>query len=531
MLYDFEKSQDDSVFNVDICIVGSGVAGLLLAKEFIDTDLNVLVLEGGGKKDELRSQKLYSSNVIGMEHDGVHNGRFRVYGGSSTRWGGQLMTFRVDDFEKKSYLLFSGWPISRNEIENYYPRAEAVMRVNDLSYEKDAWSDFDVTPIPFDDKKIEYRFSKWANFKNRNLAKYIGPMCEKSNNVNILLHANTTEILLNDLGDAVKSVKIKSFNGKVSEVTAKEFIICAGTIDTPRLMLASNTQSKNGIGNENDQVGRYFQDHISYRVARLKPKKSKLFSSTFNPFFRNSTLHSCKLDMNAAVQDELQCPHVMGHIVFDYSEESGFYEFRKVLRAVQSKKNPLPSPMGAWRMLRFADDFLRMFLGAIVVGRKLAPKSSKSYLQLETEQVPTPDSRVTLSDEKDELGMPKVNLDWKLSGEEKQAMKEYVELFKAEWNRLELGEANWGLSKDLYDSGDAWLDECRDTFHQTGTTRMSKNPEDGVVDGNLKVHGISNLYIGSCSVFPTSGTANPTLTMMALCVRLADQLKSKYKSN
>lgn len=526
MIFDFEKTDDDDLLQPDICIIGSGVAGLLLAKEFIDTDTRVLVLEGGGKKDEVQSQKLYSSEVVGLEHDGIHNGRFRVYGGSSTRWGGQLMTSRKEDFDEKSYLPYSGWPISRKDIETYYPRAEAIMRVNTKTYENDLWDDFDVKPIPFDKDRFQYRFSKWASFKNRNLAKYVGPLCKSSMNVNVLLHANVTEILLNQDGSSVESVSISSYKGKRASVKAKIFIVCAGTIDTARLLLASKSTTKNGVGNDNDLVGRYFQDHISYRVARLKPKTSKIFSETFNPFYRTSTMHSCKLDLSPEMQDKLECSHVMGHVVFDYSEESGFYEFRKVLRAVQSKKNPFPTPMGAWRMLRFVDDFFRLFIGAIVIGRRFAPKNSKSYLQLEVEQVPSPDSRVMLSDKKDALGMPRVILDWKISEREKQSMRHYVEQFKVEWERLDLGEANWDIAKDLFEDGSAWLENCRDTFHQTGTTRMSKDPEQGVVDENLKVHGISNLYIASCSVFPTGGTANPTLTMMALCMRMADRLKT-----
>lgn len=526
MILDFENLDNDDMLQADVCIVGSGVAGLSLANEFLDTQLKVLILEGGGKKDELRSQKLYQSDVTGLEHDGVHNGRFRVYGGSSTRWGGQLMTSRKEDFEKKPYIAFSGWPVDKNDVEPYYARAQSIMRVNDMSYEKKLWKQLNVEPIAFDENKITYRFSKWANFKNRNLAKYIGPSCKSSANVNVLLHANAAEIILKDGAQSVKSIKIKSYKGKEAFVTATTFIICAGTIDTARLLLASRSVSAHGVGNNNDLVGRFFQDHISYRVARLKPAASKIFSDTFNPFYRTSTMHSCKLDMAAIMQDELACPHVMGHVVFDYSEESGFYEFRRILRAVQSKKNPLPSPMGAWRMLRFVDDFFRLFVGALVIGRRFSPKNSKSYLQLEAEQVPSPDSRVSLSNELDELGMPKVILNWKLSGPEKEAMKQYVELFRVEWERLELGEANWDLSKDLFEDGDAWLENCRDTFHQTGTTRMSVEPEDGVVDRDLKVHGIDNLYIGSCSVFPTGGTANPTLTMMALCMRLADKIKT-----
>lgn len=527
MLDDFEKIEIAGDFQTDICIVGSGVAGLTLASEFLDSGLKVLILEGGGKKDESKSQQIYRSKVVGIEHDGIHNGRFRVFGGSSTRWGGQLMTYRKEDFEKKPYIPDSGWPLKYQDIEPYYPRAESVMKVNSYSYEDEFWNQMSVQPLPLDKKRFTYRFSKWADFKNRNLAKSIGISCRQSNNISVLLHANAIEVCLQEKKDHVSHIKIKSFSGKEATVKAKIFIICMGTIETARLLLASKSTSQNGVGNDHDLVGRYFQDHISYRAARLNPKSSKLFSETFNPFYRTATMHSCKVDLSAKMQDTLKCSHVMGHIDNQYSEESGFYELRRILRALQSKKNPLPSPMGAWRILRYTDDIFRLIVGARLLGRRVSSKDSTFYLQLEAEQVPSKDSRVTLDDKCDALGMPCTILDWKLSGIEKRSMRKYVELFKEEWDRLDMGESSW--DEKLFKNDDTWLSGCTDTFHQTGTTRMSENPEQGVVDSTLKVHGIKNLYIASCSVFPTGGTANPTLTMMALCMRMADQIKHNFE--
>ena len=144
---------------------------------------------------------------------------------------------------------------------------------------------------------------------------------------------------------------------------------------------------------------------------------------------------------------------------------------------------------------------------------------------LECEQVPSSDSRITLATEKDELGMPKTALDWRLSDLEKHSITTYTDLFRNEWERLELGEAEW--EDAIHGPGDDWIAECTDTYHHAGGTRMSSEASGGVVDSDMKVHGIDNLYIGSTSVFPSNGCGNSTLTMMALCMRLADRLKEK----
>lgn len=523
MILDFDDLDPGSRFEADICLIGAGVAGLSIAREFLNTNRKVLVIESGGRKDEIQTQRLYQSDVIGLPHDGVHNGRFRVFGGSSTRWGAQLMTYEDIDFESRTYVPESGWPLAYDEMAAYYNRAQAVLSVNDDSYEEDFWEIPGITPLPFDRELLHYRFSKWAAFRNRNLARTIGPDIEKSDQIDVLLHANLTEIKLTENGSSVDELYIRSLAGHEGKVAARQFILCSGAIENARLLLASNSVAPNGVGNDHDLVGRYFQDHVSVRVARLYPDDRKRFTETFDPFLRGGVLHSCKVAMTPSAQRQFGCVNVMGHVVYGFTEESGLYELRKILRAVQSKRNPMPSPMGAWRILRYSNDAFRMVFGQFLARRRLSPRLAKCHLDIECEQAPSPDSRVTLSDKRDATGMQRVKLDWKITDTEKATVKKYCELFAAEWDRLELGRVSW--EPNLFEDDDKWNAVCRDTYHHAGTTRMHDDPGHGVVDTDLKVHGISNLYIGSTSVFPTSGCANPTLTMMALCLRLADQLK------
>jgi choline dehydrogenase-like flavoprotein len=180
LILDFDNMESGVRLEADICVIGAGVAGLTLAHEFRNDNRKILVIESGGRRDEAATQRLYESDVVGMAHDGIHNGRFRVFGGSSTRWGAQLMTYQSIDFGRRAHVPDSGWPLAYEDVAAYYDRAQAVMRVDNDSFEEDFWEVAGVTPLPVDRTLLQYRFSKWAAFRNRNLARTIGPECEKS---------------------------------------------------------------------------------------------------------------------------------------------------------------------------------------------------------------------------------------------------------------------------------------------------------------------------------------------------------------
>jgi choline dehydrogenase-like flavoprotein len=153
------------------------------------------------------------------------------------------------------------------------------------------------------------------------------------------------------------------------------------------------------------------------------------------------------------------------------------------------------------------------------------PKPKTIRLQCRAEQYPEPDSRITLSDQLDALGLRKACIDWHLSELERKTARRMVETVGAEFERLNLGKLE--LSDWMRPEIEDWRSWVKEGNHHSGATRMADDPRQGVVDRNCRVHGIENLYISSSSVFPTTGTANPTFTIIALAIRLADHLKQK----
>lgn len=524
MIHDFDSYDHEAVIQADICVIGSGAAGLTIANQFFDTGWKVVVLEGGGPAEETSSRDLYQADVVGLPHDGVHEGRFRVLGGSTTAWGGQLLPLCEADFNEKPWLPFSGWPLSFENLEPFYRRAETMMGVDGPPYDEDRWRLFGITPPTLDGKMFHYRFSQWAAWGKRNLALSFRQKLKTSQNVDVIVHANAVNVLTNKETNHVDQVDIRSFSGKAGMVKARFYVICCGGIETPRLLLASNTVESTGVGNKRDLVGRYFQDHISLRAGRVVPIDRRAVQALYDPFFRQGVMYTPKIEMSRQSQQEFGLLNAIGHLKFEIPEDSSLQDIKRMLLAVQAGKNPIPSGKAMLRMVRDSQDFARLAFGKVALNRRLSLSRGDIYLLVDTEQAPNPQSRILLSEKTDGFGMPRVAVDWRLSEIDVRTLCTFARLFKQQWARLNLGEV---LLDDLtFPEGQFWRENMRDVYHHMGTTRMGDTPQHGVVDKDCKVHSVDNLFIGGSAVFPTSGNSNPTLTIMALCLRLSDHLKS-----
>ena len=162
MIKDFNEFEDGSSITTDICIVGSGAAGITIAKEFIGTRDSVVILESGGFGSESDTQKLYETEIVGLPHTNFQEGRVRIFGGTTTLWGGQALRFDTLDFQKRSWVPHSGWPISRQELDPYYERADRVLQTGTrLSYDNLCKSSR-VEPPGFDPAKFGVECSQWS---------------------------------------------------------------------------------------------------------------------------------------------------------------------------------------------------------------------------------------------------------------------------------------------------------------------------------------------------------------------------------
>ncbi len=520
---DLETPGLPSAFHSDVCVVGGGVAGILLASRLSRSGMDVHLLEAGGLKIEERSQKLYRTDMAGQHHTGAAEGRFRTFGGSSTRWGGQLLPYTEDVLHPPRFLGLPQWPIGLDEIEPHYRDLQEAMGVSPAPFSSDLLKEFG-RPEPFHSDDVRLRFSKCAPFNKRNLARTLGQDCLSAKPVTVFTHANVTSVDLCAAGDAVESVTAVNY-GRVSfTFHSRQFVLCTGTIEVSRLLLSSTHVCPQGVGNSRDQVGRYFHDHIGVRAGVVGPADRKRVIRSFAPLVRGGTTYRAKLEATPKLRSEMSLLSVAGQFAIEEPQGSGAHRVRDLMRAVQqgsfsreTRREILALPSAAFNILGF-------LLAAKFRNRRFVSRQANVVLDLDVEQRPDRESRIRLSPETDPLGMRKAVLDWKISNEEHHSIRCYAQELDALFRRHSLATIPWNPSITAED--DAWLASDRlDTFHMMGGARMGTDPATSVVDSSLKVHGVRNLYIVSCAVFPTGGSSNPTFTMMALAFRLADQLK------
>jgi choline dehydrogenase-like flavoprotein len=523
MRVDLEEAISGSEFASEVCIIGAGIAGLVLARRLATHGIAVHLLEGGGLTLEERSQSLYQAEMRGRFHQGATEGRFRSLGGASTRWGGQLLAYPDELFGRRPAVDNAEWPIKEKDIEQYYTEIFRIMGVNDLPFTDEVLKRF-ATRLPVQSEDIRFRLSKFAPFPRRNLANTIGRECLDSDKVTLFLHANAASVDIDRDATRVDSITVRNYRGGTYTFKAAEFVLCTGTIETSRLLLSSTGVRHAGVANDTDQVGRYFHDHLTTRALFLGPESKKVFSRYFSPYYAKSTLHSPKLEATPAAQARLELPEVMAHFfIHEMSDE--FVLLRQTLVDLQrgklTWKNFLRLPM-------LISGGTKMAYALKVKGRRPLSSQTLVSLNIETEQVPRADSRILPSDKLNAIGLRGTVVDWKVSRQDAEAQRCYAGLIDTYLRSCGMKDLDWQLRPE--DDVESWLQAGNDILHPMGGARMGLRREESVVDQNLRVHGLSNLYIASCAVFPSGGSSNPTFTMMALSCRLADMLKNRRAS-
>lgn len=515
MMIDLHKLPSGQAFQADLCIVGGGIAGLVLAHALLDSQLQILLLEAGGCSDEAASQELTDAEISGWPYRGSSEGRFRLLGGSSTRWGGQLLPLMPHDFAPRAHVPQSGWPIDGTCVAPYLERIETLMGVDHSPYDRSRSGCRQSVVLRSAADALQVRCSKWAPFRRRNLARTLGQRLAAHPRVRVLLHANVTAIRCRDHG-RVSGVEARTLGGAHCSVEAKRLVLCCGTIETVRLLLASARGDLQGILQQGDLLGRYFHDHLSVPLCPLEGKARRFCLDHFAPWYRGRTRHSPKLEASIDWQQSSGSLNTMAHLVFATPQGTTLAWARQQLQRIQGHPGDALESIAVRGVLRDSVDLAELAWRRVLQQRRWAPRSAPLVLTIDSEQAPDPCSRIMLSARRNALGEPLARVHWHWGAAERHSIESFAGLLDQQWQR-------WGLGR--LHLAPAWEQLVTDTLHPMGGTRMARSPRQGVVDEQLRVHGTSNLYIASCSVFPTGGSSNPTLTLMALCLRLADHLR------
>jgi choline dehydrogenase-like flavoprotein len=530
LLVDLEEMEASALpIRTQVCIIGAGLAGHTLAQRLTASGVQVALLEAGGRDPEDRSQVIYNARMPRLTHTGTTEGRFRVLGGSTTRWGGQLLPYTPEIFQPTTSLPSYGWPIGLDEVAPYYPIAQRLLQADDYPFDAKPFLTAFARPIPpmLDHlPELRARFSKCAPHSRRNVGTTLGKVLEEGSVGTLYLHANLTELLLSPNGDRIEAALVRNYAGAKFRFEADHFVLSTGTIETPRLLLASRSVNPAGVGNQNDQVGRYFHDHVSLPAAVLTGPARTMFMESFGPFLHKGTAHTVKFEAPTPLRERLDLLAVMAHIIIHEPEDSGVSVARSMLRSVQRRDikdaifRELPKVPGA------IADLAGLAYTAQFKQRRYASARAAVTLCLDSEQMPLADTRIRLDDELDHLGMPKTVVDWTVSEPDLKTLRTFAAYLRDRFDELGLVGVNW--SPEIFDPA-AEITGITDTYHPMGGCRMGTDPRESVVDPNLTVHGIPNLSLATAAVYPAGGSSNPSFTIMALALRLGDRLIAQLK--
>lgn len=505
----------------DLCIVGAGAAGITLALALADSNLNIVVLESGGLTPEPGTQELARGEIAGLKYVPLESARLRCLGGSTMHWGGWCRPLEPIDFETRGWVPYSGWPIDRTAIDPYYPRAQEICQLGDFGYETRDWelppnSVLALPPERFHSRIIQ--FSPPTRFG----ARYREPL-EKSTTVSVYLHSNVTQILPADHGHSITGLRVATLEGNTFSVTAKRYVLAAGGIENPRLLLASNEVIPTGVGNDHDLVGRFFADHIQLDTAGVFPEDLRTSFDLYQPASRDVRRRSRHPGGRSA--------NVMAYLTLDRKVQAtrGTLNYSaNVLQTTWSEYFTATETANvvertAWESFTHSVHNLWRNLDDAVASAFRPGGSNARMFKIVTtqEQAPNPASRVRLGTQRDRLGMPHAVLEWRLTDLDRHSIEVAVDELVKAFGSTSLAKLHIPL--ELRTQG--WPANIPISWHHCGTTRMSADAKRGVVDSNGRVHGIDNLYIAGSSVFPTNGSGNPTLTVVALALRLADHLR------
>jgi choline dehydrogenase-like flavoprotein len=512
------------LIETDLCIVGAGPAGITVAKQFQTGRTRVCLLESGGRAVERRPQRRNRGESVGYPIHRLDQSRVRAFGGTSRHWppdeGLAIRPLDPIDFETRSGLPWSGWPFDRAHLEPWYVSAQAVCQGGPYDYDPSGWTEGGNNALCLDDDTVG------TTVFQHGPAAFDGYHAELADApaVTVFQHATVTELLPDDHDrDRVDRVDVRRDDGSHFFVRARVFVLAAGGIENPRLLLLSRRAQPSGLGNAYDLVGRFFAERLSARTGYIVPDSPELIDQA--AFYDIRPARGTRVQGALRVAEAVQAERQLRNCAFfllrrDASITAEAVRSLATMVKAARRRPVAPGMLGHARNVVTGARGLAGYAAGSVAARRGAGHARPEVLviRVQGEQAPNPDSRITLGERTDEFGLPVARVGWRVGEDDVASIRTSQELLDAALRGAGLGRVGGMLGSEhppvLFEGN----------YHHLGATRMHPDPGRGVVDADAKIHGVRNVYVAGSSVFPTYGCSNPTLTIVALALRLADHV-------
>jgi GMC oxidoreductase/FAD binding domain len=549
----------------DLAVVGSGPAGIVVSLEAARRGFDVLLVESGHEKFDPDIQNLAEAAEIDPTvHSPMRLTTRRQLGGTSVIWGGRCVPYDEVDFDYRPFISDAQWPVSYDQIVPYFQRACDWLACGRAIFDTTQMPHLPRSLVPgfADGDTAASTLERWS--LPTNFAREYRNALQRSPRVRAVTGLTCTQIVCRKGDREVDHLSCRNLEGKHIQVRARAYVLACGGLETTRLLLASHGPDERPLGDHSGHLGLRYMGHVEGVIANVRFKTAP--RSTIFGFERDidGTYIRRRLSVSRKAQHEQDLPNVAAWLanpeLADPRHRNGVLSFAYLMlrsplgrlmapdaqRLSLSGEEVPGSPYGGaergsvrqhmlnvsrdvWPVARFAVGFgSKRFLPRRrrAAGFFVYSKENLYPLQYHGEQAPKRNSRVTLTGERDAVGMPKLKIDLRFSEQDVDGIIRTHRLWDDYLRHSGLGRLEY-LSSDL--EAAVWS-RTGGGFHQLGTTRMSTRSEDGVVDSDLAVHGVNNLFVASSSAFVTAGQANPTFMIVAFAARLADRLQKVLPS-
>lgn len=523
---DSRRLPDDERIDRDLCIIGAGPAGIAVAREFLETGHRVALIESGDLFPDDGPQELAGGENTGLPYPELDQTRIRAFGGTTWHWGGNIRPLEPIDLAPRDWMPASGWPLTHEEISPYYERAKGFFLLPDTAFDEAHWRGVLRHAWDFPDggalSQVFHTVGEPGLYSGITWSDAV----EASENVDLFYHATTLEIVADEAARRIRFLRARTPDGKTIRFYGRHFVLAAGGIENPRILLLSSGQQAEGLGNEHGHVGRYFQEHLTTPdFGELAVGDPRLPLD----FFLGTDREWGETWGVLRLSDETMRRHKLPNIRFQLATIVNSFNRSMDTDGMKSLRFLLGlTPVGGNKELgrHIANVIADIDHAADAVYNRLMyhpdyPLIAVSVVQI-GEQVPNRGSLVRLSDKLDKYGQRRAVLHWRTTEQDDRGAWQSATLLRSVLEAADIGRLDIGITPDAFTQRPP-----KPHIHHMGTTRMSSRPEDGVVDPDCRVHRCDNLYVAGSSVFPTGGNCNPTFVLVSLAIRLADHLKQR----
>lgn len=503
MIVDGRSLSSGTALDADIAVIGAGAAGITLARAWAGSGLKVALIESGGLEWSEEAQDLAVGEIGAQTYAPLDAARLRYFGGTTGHWGGWCRELDAIDFEPRDFVLLSGWPIKKTDLDPYYPKAQGILQLGTARYgDTEAVAKEVGVHLPIarqgDIEPILFEFSPPTK-----MGEVYRTEIEKAANVTAYLNSTVSDIRVTDDAKTVQSITLSRDGGAPLTMTVRQLVVAGGGMSNPQILLNADTQVRGGLGNANDQVGRYFAEHpilIGYAaILALGPEAGGPFAF-----------------------GDIKAGNRRYRLAFQPSEAARKAKARLSTLITIEPPGPTFSPeTGSFD--RWDDKWFGPQETVTAIARLRAKGPVRLHvLNAGIETRPNADSRILLTGAQDRFGNRRIKFDWRLTDEDFQHYLDNL----ADFGKA-LAKAGTAVLRVAPDALERYPAETSWGHHHMGATRMGTDAKTSVCDADGRVHGMANLWIAGSSVFPTPGAANPTLTLVALALRLADTIKAE----